>query len=64
MNGPLALTMAISGGFFGTLLALTIFFIFMRIVVGQAIAKWLKGPHERGECPVCKRPMVHDHAVE
>lgn len=62
MTGPQALAMAVSGGFFGTLLALTIFFVFLRIIVAQAVAKWLRGPHERNECPVCKRPMLHEEA--
>ena len=62
MNAGLALLMAVSGGLFGTLVALTIFFFVAKAFVVHGIKQWMKGPHERNECPVCKRPMQHDHS--
>jgi len=64
MPGPLALLMAVSGGFFGTALALTGFYFVVRTVIVRAFANFLKGPHERNECPVCKRSMQHDQDGE
>jgi hypothetical protein len=64
VSSALALLMAVSGGLFGTLTALTIFFFIARAFVTHAIKAWVKGPHERNECPVCKRPMQHDHSQD
>jgi hypothetical protein len=50
MNGTLALAMAVSGGFF----------IAARVLIVRAFEQWTKGPHERGECPLCKGPMAHE----
>jgi hypothetical protein len=60
VTGPLALLMAISGGFFGTAVALTTFYFLVRAVIIRALENWLKGAHERNECPMCKRPMQHE----
>ena len=59
MNAASALVMAIAGGFFGTLGAITISFFAIRYAVKTSIDKWIEGPHERNECPVCKQPMKH-----
>lgn len=62
MIGTLELAMAVSGGFFGTAIALTGAYVIVRVIVVRAITQFVGGAHAADVCPLCKRPMQHDHA--
>jgi hypothetical protein len=58
----LALLMAVGGGAFGTLAALTIFFFFVRSIIKAGFDNFIKTAHEKNQCPICKQPFQHDHS--
>jgi hypothetical protein len=49
---------------FCTAFALTMSYYIIRAAIVRAFELWLKGPHERNECPVCKQPIQHDHSED
>ena len=57
------LATSFAGGFWGMLTALVVVFVLLRAYLIRAFREnqWLKEAHEKNECPVCKRPMRHDH---
>jgi hypothetical protein len=63
MNAANYILMSVGGGFFGTICALIIGFVFARTFIRAKFTEMTAQAHESGICPVCNKSAKHDRFI-